>query len=107
MRPHACRTLSLFQRSLIVKTLRPDCISSIVHRLATEVFGQHFDSSRIRSLPECGEEISIGRPLMLITDAGSDAQFSVMRFAGVKGMAHMLKVRPDVPQQLFSCRVQE
>ncbi|PFX28824.1 Dynein heavy chain 1, axonemal [Stylophora pistillata] len=74
-------SLSRFQRLIIVKVLRPECLVDSVRLFVEQQMGPKFVTSFGFDLQEVFEESSCRKPLIFILSPGSDPTSQLMRFA--------------------------
>jgi len=74
-------SLTSFQRLIIVKVLRPECLVESVRLFVLERMGSKFVTSVGFDLQEIFEESNNRKPLIFILSPGSDPTSQLMRFA--------------------------
>ncbi|XP_059731658.1 dynein axonemal heavy chain 14 isoform X2 [Bos taurus] len=73
--------LTPFQRLILIKILRPECLKNSVERFITEKIGNEYIHSTGTSLKESYEESNARTPLILIHSHGIDLTNTLLKFA--------------------------
>ncbi|XP_070240511.1 dynein axonemal heavy chain 14 [Bos mutus] len=73
--------LTPFQRLILIKILRPECLKNSVERFITEKIGNEYIHSTGTSLKESYEESNARTPLILIHSHGIDLTNMLLKFA--------------------------
>ncbi|KAL4237693.1 Dynein heavy chain 14 [Mactra antiquata] len=74
-------TLSLFQRLILIKLLRPDALTASCNQFVKDSIGQQYHSAGSFDLKEIYEESTAKTPLIFILSPSSDPGAQLLRFA--------------------------
>ncbi|XP_073527968.1 dynein axonemal heavy chain 14 isoform X2 [Phyllobates terribilis] len=74
-------TLSSFQKLLLIKVLRPECLIAAVRKFISEKMGSEYVQSRPMNLKQALEESGPSSPLIFILSASSDPTGQLERLA--------------------------
>ncbi|KAK5645094.1 hypothetical protein RI129_006394 [Pyrocoelia pectoralis] len=84
------KTLTSFQKLLIIRTLRPDKIPVSISKYVSEEMGIKFTIPPPFDISKSFEESNCLRPLVFILSAGTDPMAALQKFAEVKGYGDKL-----------------
>ena len=76
---HEC--LDIFQKIIIIKSIRPDKVIPAVQNYVTEVMGERFIVAPTFDLSKCYRDSSVVTPLIFVLSAGSDPVADFLKFA--------------------------
>ncbi|XP_069582586.1 dynein axonemal heavy chain 14 [Ranitomeya imitator] len=74
-------TLTSFQKLLLIKVLRPECLIGAIRKFISEKMGEEFVQSRPMNLKQALDESGPSSPLIFILSAGSDPTGQLERLA--------------------------
>ncbi|XP_062938980.1 dynein axonemal heavy chain 14 [Cynocephalus volans] len=85
--------LTPFQRLILIKILRPECLKNSVRKFVTEKMGNEYLPRTAVSLKELYKESNARTPLILIHSHGTDLTNILLRFAQeLKGTMHHVTI---------------